>query len=208
MTDTPQVDPSHYSDLSYDTKDRFLSYWHQIEQVVRRKPEQVLEVGIGNGFVHRYLRNCGVPVHTLDFDARLEPDTVGSVLELPFDDGAFDMAVCFETLEHLPFDTFEPALKELRRVARRWVLISLPDVTPYVRLDANLSRRRLAHHLQDLPNPNPRAHTFDGQHYWEVGKRGYSLERIVSTVQATGLRVEETLRVFEMPYHRFISCAC
>jgi SAM-dependent methyltransferase len=205
MSYEPQVDPSHYQDLSYDRKDRFLSYWHQIEQILKRRPKRVLEVGIGNGFVHRYLRSAGVDVHTLDFDERLEPDTVGSVLELPFEAGAFDMTCCFETLEHLPWDVFVPAVRELKRVAGRFVLLSLPDVTPYVRVDIERSRKSVAHVLKDLPNRKPAEHHFDGQHYWEVGKRGYSVDHICSVLGDEGLKVDECFRVFEMPYHRFLS---
>ncbi len=206
-----QVEPSHYEGLDYDRSERFVSYWHQIQQVLKRSPDSgaggVLEVGVGNGFVHRYLRERGVAVHTLDFDARLEPDTVGSVLALPFEDRRFDLAACFETLEHLPWDAFEPAVRELRRVARRYVLLSLPDASPCVRLgfatnNAGLKTRRLV----QLPNPFPKAHRFDGQHYWEIGKRDFPLSRIVRAVEGCGLVVEENFRVFELPYHRFISC--
>ena len=131
----PQVDPGHYQDRSYDTRERFLSYWHQADEVRQRQPSNMLEVGIGNGFLHRYLRSRGIDVHTLDIDERLGPDTVGSVLDLPFEQGSFDLVCCFETLEHLPWESFEPALRELRRVGRRWVLLSLPDITPYMRID-------------------------------------------------------------------------
>lgn len=208
MTHAPQVEPDHYGDLRYDTKERFLSYWHQIQQVMARQPQDVLEIGIGNGFVHRYLRQHEITVHTMDFDERLGPDTQGSVLEIPFDEGAFDLVACFETLEHLPYEDFATALGELRRVARRWVLLSLPDVTPYVRFDVALGHhKRGARALQDLPDPNPRVHRFDGQHYWEIGKRGFELEVIRGAVEAAGLVIEDDFRVFELPYHRFLSCA-
>jgi len=202
----PQREPQHYQGLRYDRKTRFVSYWHQIQQVIERSPENVLEVGIGNGFVHRYLRNAGVDVHTLDFDERLGPDTVGSVLELPFDDGAFDLVCCCETLEHIPWDDFAPALRQLRRVARRWALISLPDVTPYVRAHLEVSRQEKFRKMYELPNRNPLPHVFDGEHYWEIGKQGYPLSKITSVVEGEGLVIDENFRVFELPYHRFISC--
>lgn len=202
-----QVEPQHYQSLRYDSKERFLSYWNQIEQIVKREPKNVLEVGIGNGFVHKYLRNFGVDVHTFDFDERLGPDTTGSVLEMPFGSSEFDMACCFETLEHLPFENFTVALDELRRVSRRWLLLSLPDVTPFVRseLQVNLGKP-LVRFIQDMPNPNPREHHFNGEHYWEIGKRGYEIESIVQILKKHGLKVEENFRVFEWPYHRFLSC--
>lgn len=206
MNFKPQVDPSHYANLGYDHKERFLSYWHQIEQVIKRQPERVLEVGIGNGFLHRYLRNAGVDVHTLDFDPDLEPDTVGSVLDLPFDNGSFDVVCCFETLEHLPWDVFATAVRELKRVSSRWVLLSLPDVTPYVRVDLEQSLHKPARLFRDLPNLRPRHHEFNGEHYWEVGKRGTPLRKVRRALTDEGLKIEECFRVFEKPYHRFLSC--
>lgn len=203
----PQVDPEHYDNLAYDTKDRFISYWYQIQEVLSVQPEDVLEVGIGSGFVHEYLRRKGVPVHTLDFDARLEPDTVGSVTELPFDDKRFDAACCFETLEHLPWESFALALVELRRVARRYVLLSLPDKTRFLRLDLDWDfDRRSVHRVIDVPRMRPNEHSFDGQHYWEIGKKGYSAKRILAEVEKAGLEVERDFRVQENPYHRFIRC--
>lgn len=207
MSNKPQVEPAHYRGLGYDTRERFISYWHQVDQILRRQPQDVLEVGIGNGFLHRYLRQAGLTVHTLDFDARLEPDTVGSVTELPFGDRQFDMAACFETLEHLPWESFAPALQELARVARRWVLLSLPDVTPYARYDLELGdRKRWLHGIKDLPTVGPKAHEFDGQHHWEIGKRGFPRKRIEEQLERAGLELEEHLRVFELPYHHYFSC--
>jgi len=203
----PQVSPEHYRGLEYDSKDRFISYWTQIDQVVSVEPKSVLEVGIGNGFVHRYLKSLGIDVHTLDAERRLGPDTVGSVLELPFGDGAFDAACCFETLEHLPFEKFGRAASELARVAERWVLLSLPDVTPYFRAVVEVGfKKQVVNRFFDLPAALPEEHQFDGEHYWEVGKKGFPLSRVVSELEAAGLSVERTPRIEENPWHRFFRC--
>ena len=46
-----QVAPDHYFNKSYDTKERFISYWRQINEIIKLGPNRVLEIGIGNGFV-------------------------------------------------------------------------------------------------------------------------------------------------------------
>jgi len=66
----PQVEPDHYYNIIYDTKERFCSYWHQIQEVLLLKPSEVLEIGIGNGFVSRYLKERGINVTTLDIDKK------------------------------------------------------------------------------------------------------------------------------------------
>ena len=203
----PQVPTDHYNNLVYDSKDRFVGYWHQVNQIVTRQPEDVMEVGIGNGFLSRYLRRMGIPVRTFDFDPELGPDTVGSILQLPFEDDTFDMSCCFETLEHLPWECLDTALSELRRVSRRWVLLSLPDVTPYVYINLEFGfRTKLLRFFKDTPDLRPGRHKLNGEHYWEIGKTGYRLNRIVKRLNANGLELEENLRAEENPFHRFLSC--
>ena len=55
----------------------------------------MLEIGIGNGFVSKYLKERKIKVTTVDIDERLNPDIAGSVLELPFAKGSFDVVACY-----------------------------------------------------------------------------------------------------------------
>ena len=91
----PQVKRDYSYKITYDTKERFCSYWHQIHEVLSLKnPGEVLEVGIGNRFVSRYLRDRGVNVTTLDIDKDLKPDVVGAVLDIPFPKASFQVVMC------------------------------------------------------------------------------------------------------------------
>ena len=60
-----QVEPDHYY-KNYDTKERFCSYWHQIQEILSLNPKNTLEIGIGNGFVSKYLKQRGFNVITLN----------------------------------------------------------------------------------------------------------------------------------------------
>ena len=124
-----QVEPSHYFKPSYDTKKRFISYWHQITELIQLKPSSILEIGIGNSLVSNYLKQRGYNVTTMDIDPCLNPDIVASIDRIPFTDESFDVVACFEVLEHLPYEKFTISLKELHRVSRRYVVLSLPDAT-------------------------------------------------------------------------------
>ena len=44
---------------------------------------------------------------------------------------------------------------------------------------------------------------FDGEHYWEIGKAGYPLNRILEDIERAGFNIIKTYRIFEHPYHRF-----
>ena len=90
----PQVKPDHYYKITYDTKERFCSYWHHMHAVLLLNPGEVLEVGIGNGFVSRYLRDRDVNVTTLDIDKDLKPDVEGAVLDIPFPKASLKVVMC------------------------------------------------------------------------------------------------------------------
>ncbi len=196
-----KLDP--YFNNGYDTKERFCSYWHQINEIVSLIPKKVLEIGIGKGFVTRYLREKELNVVTLDITYDLKPDIVGSVLAIPLRSGYFDVVACYEVLEHLPYSNFVKTLSELARLSQKHVILSLPDVTTVYRFNIELPRIKPIKKLIPHPFERPTNHSFDGYHYWEIGKTNYPLKRIELDIKQSGLNIIKTYRVFEFYYHRF-----
>jgi ubiquinone/menaquinone biosynthesis C-methylase UbiE len=193
----------HYLKEEYDIKERFSSYWHQINEILSLNSKKILEVGIGGGMVSSYLKVRGKQITTLDIDKKLSPDVVGSVTEIPFSNESFDVVACYEVLEHLPFQYFLSALLELNRISRANVILSLPDKTGRAyRLNIQLPKLGEVKKLITLPRLKPIEWEFDGVHYWEVGTKGFALNRITSCMQKAGFSVRNNYRVFEYPYHR------
>jgi ubiquinone/menaquinone biosynthesis C-methylase UbiE len=192
----------HYFSREYDTKERFCSYWHQIDEILSLQPDKLLEVGKGNGFVHRYLQEKGLHVTTLDILPELKPSVVGTILSLPFANNSFNAVMCCEVLEHLPYSDFSNALKEIHRVSQRNVVLSLPDHTPVYKLNIELPRIKPIKTL--LPHPFPRVtrHEYDGVHYWVIGKKNYQLKKIKLHIEHAGFKIQNTYRVFEFYGHR------
>jgi SAM-dependent methyltransferase len=87
---------------------------------------------------------------------------------LPFADAAFDFVACTETLEHVA--DAGVALQELARVLKPGgrLVVSVPDTLPEL----------VAYHIYDLYRDDPFGH-----------RRIYTRGRIVSAVEAAGLRV-------------------
>jgi len=194
--------PVHYFRHSYDSKGRFISYWHQIDEAVSLTPSHLLEVGIGNGFVSKYLKERGIDVKTLDIDNRLSPDIIGSVLATPFPNEAFDVVLCCEVLEHLPYREFKNALSELARISQKFVIISLPDVTTSYRFNIELPRLKPIKKLVEHPFHRGGRHAWDSEHYWEIGIFSYYLKRIIKDLRSCSFDIIKTYRVFEFRYHR------
>jgi SAM-dependent methyltransferase len=199
-----QVDADHYFSRDYDTKERFCSYWHQVDEVFRLNPGHVLEIGVGNGFASDYLRRRKIHLVTIDIDRGLRPDVIGTVLQLPFKGNSFDVVACCEVLEHIPYSLLTDGLSEIHRVCRNSVVLSLPD--PCRRFHVGFHIRnsvKLDGSLQ-LPGVDDSVHHFDGQHYWEIGRACYPLSRIVNDIISAGFSLRRTYRVPENPWHRFL----
>jgi SAM-dependent methyltransferase len=124
----------------------------------RAAPTSILEVGVGEGEVaarvrHRYPGARLVAVDLPDPElatAWAEQSLAGTFADigrLPFPGGAFDLVLAIEVLEHVP----DPpaALRELRRVAARDLVLSVPR-EPIWRA-ANLARGKYVGALGNTP---------------------------------------------------------
>jgi len=190
-----------YSSAEYCSPIRMASYGYQIKEVMSQKPQTLLEIGIGNGVVTYILRRAKIDVTTLDMDNQLMPDVLGSVLELPFKSNSFHGALCCQVLEHLPFNKFAQALRELWRVTFAFAVVSLPDASRHYRIDVNIPKVHLR--ITKDVQWNTGEHSFDGKHYWEIGKRGFLLPRILAHIREAGFTCLRHYRIWEWPYHRF-----
>ena len=108
----------------------------------------------------------------------------------------------FQLLEHLPYEDSLTAFKEMARVARSNIVLSLPDARRVWRYAVTIPKVGTINWLKPRPSAGPQRHRFDGEHHWEVNKRDYSLEKIIADFSAFA-RLIKTYRVYENPYHRF-----
>jgi SAM-dependent methyltransferase len=179
--------------------------WHQLDEVIKLKPERVLEIGPGPGVFKAVAGAFGVQVQTLDIDPELNPDHLASVFMMPFDEGAFDVVCAFQMLEHLPYKKSINAFREMVRIARKAVIISLPDAATRWPMSIYVPKFGTVNFSIPKPRLSPRIHQFDGEHYWEINKAGYSLEQVTrDLVDGGSVRLKRTFRVHEQLSHRFL----
>ncbi len=192
-----------YFSSNYNDKKRWMSYWQQMQEVLQFNPAEILIVGKGNGLISEYLKLQGLKTITLDINKSLNPDVVASVLNMPFSDGEFDAVLCAEVLEHLPFSDFRNALSEIKRVAKFGAVISLPHFGPAIRFLIKIPFLPELKFILKLPYPTK--HQFKGEHYWEIGKRNYSLKLIKSEIIKSGFSIKNDYIAFENPLHHFFN---
>lgn len=199
---TPQVSKDHYRGSAYRFQERWNSYWHQLALVRATHPSSVLEIGVGEGLVARELNLGGIAVTTLDIAEDLHPDVVGSVTQIPLPDNSVDVSLAAEVLEHIQFEDVPSALKELARVSRRHVLIGLPHPGYVFSCTFKLPLFSTQSFLLQIPF-FWKEHIFNGEHYWELGKREYPVSRFIKLAHSSGLVLEKMHKFEDDPAHRF-----
>jgi SAM-dependent methyltransferase len=100
----------------------------------------ILDVGVGPGALLNYLHGSARFDQAIGIDIRVYSKfqalycgldhRLMNVVEMTFEDASIDTVVCMEVLEHLGANDFRRALKELRRVNRGDLLISVPFCEP------------------------------------------------------------------------------
>jgi len=198
---------AHY-DAQYLSHGRSYSIAAQIASIMELAPRDVLEVGVGTGIAAHALRRVGVAVTTLDVQADLAPDLVGDVRAIPCGDASFDVVSCCQVLEHLPLADLPAALRELRRVARWRLVLSLPDITRHVDCALTLpfvGRRGFAFSMPVAePSDAWKAERLATMgHYWEIGMNGATASGVVAALHGAGFARVHTFRVREIAWHRF-----
>ena len=202
--DWVQVDADHhYLSAIYMNPGRLASIGYQLCYIDQHFPKSsVLEIGVGTGMTADLMRRIGCRVTTLDVDAKLSPDLISSVTEIPSEDGAFEAFTCCQVLEHLQWDEARVALRELRRVSTRGGVISVPTVRPRLGVRVFPYKRNKATLM--LPGLWPRSRSLHvpDQHFWEL-ELGVSLRQFRASLAETGFKIVLERQPIENPYHHF-----
>jgi len=182
-----------YLSKEYNHKARWYSYYHQYQNIFNHNPKSVLEIGVGSGITTKILKDNDIKVITLDNDPETHPDILGDILHLPFGNNSFDIAVAFEILEHLPFSSFLTALKELRRVAKDYVIISVPDhAKSLLRITLKIPFLKEKQMYIRIPAIDNKKFWGPCGHYWEMGNIDYPYHKIAGEIKKSKLTIEES----------------
>jgi len=141
----------------------------------------VLDVGASSDLIFRYIGKTGVGLNISDravdyMEGKGIEAVVGDAEHLAYEDNSVDYVLCYQTLEHL--ENTMAALRELGRVAREKVFISIPHVR----------QTRVC----------PFEPTDRGRHRWHCVE--FSPEDFERVMIRTGLTIER--RVDVVPYSR------
>ncbi len=108
----------------------------RVIDLIPKDAATLLDVGCGPGVFlyhlgkHRDIEAMGIEISDNKISYAKEYLHVhvqkGSAGHLEFPDKSFDVVTALEVIEHLPFGTYEDALGEMARVAKKHIIISVP----------------------------------------------------------------------------------
>ena len=197
-----QHDPLDYSKPSYLDPARMSSYGYQYKLAMETGGSSFINVGSGNHLLKYLLTTQKKSVIDFDLDFETQPDVVGLFPTLPFKDKTFDVAMCFQTLEHFPFSMFLSNLLELCRVAQK-IIISIPDKTVSKR---EILKHRFYKHA-GFPKEwsNYKERPLDKEHFWEIGDEQITVEEVIAVIKQSNMIVIKHFRNNLYIYHHFFT---
>jgi ubiquinone/menaquinone biosynthesis C-methylase UbiE len=137
-------------DRPIDMNMRSIKY---LVESIDKEAKTLLDVGCGRGFLLNYigdhtgLATTGCDLYDSVATLKKASYKKGSIYKLPFADKEFDVVTCSHTIEHLR--DLQPALEELKRVARKQIIIVTPRQRYYYyTMDLHLNFYPIASYLQ------------------------------------------------------------
>lgn len=106
-----------------------------IQNLIPEDAKTILDVGCGNGILVNYLQNkhpdrfsrvCGTDRSKTSLTFVKTEKYEADINKLPFADNEFDIVTCLEVIEHLPQEVYFEALNEIERIAKKYIIISVP----------------------------------------------------------------------------------
>jgi len=179
----------------------FASYYQQLNTINKYKPNNVLEIGVGNRLVTNQLKNKGINVTTVDINPKLNPDYVCDIRHLEVINTHFDLICAFEVLEHIRFSNFEDALISLKKHSSKYIIISLPIKATGITFYLNLPKIKPIYYYLNLPIPlRQKSIQNNTAHFWEIDKVGFEKSKIINILRKH-FNILEHYRLYMNPRH-------
>ncbi len=117
------------------------------------RPLDVLDVGCGHGFIHRFLRPSDGEVKLTGIDVaetiieearKANPNVLYDVYDgqrLPYPAQSFDVAFAIAVMHHVPPKNWNAFIAEMRRVVRRGGIVAIIEHNPINPLTQRVVRR-------------------------------------------------------------------
>jgi SAM-dependent methyltransferase len=94
---------------------------------------KILDLGCGEGYLVEKYQMAGYDIIGLDLNYSSEYVETGDVRATPYEDEFFDVILCLDVIEHLPFSDQSLAFREISRILKKegTALLALPNLAHF-----------------------------------------------------------------------------
>ncbi len=142
----------------------------------------------------------------MDINPNLMPDVVGDVRDINkhFHPGEFDLIVCCEVLEHLPFEHFENIIRDFSSISSNHVYLTLPRAQKILlNMSFTLKIPFIKRQEWDLHIAVPSSQT-GVEHFWELDSSSQTRRKTITEILSRYYNIERFEREIQNPYHNHI----
>jgi 2-polyprenyl-3-methyl-5-hydroxy-6-metoxy-1,4-benzoquinol methylase len=196
-----------YLDYEYYLKNLHFLDWYRyffiIKEVIKFKPNNVLEIGAGNEVIKNCLSKFVKDYKVMDINPKLKPDIIADLREFhPELKEKFDCVICAEVLEHTPFKDLEKNLTNVYNylIPEGKIMITLPHQRIYFLFLSSLFGKKP--YVVTFPPgfTTPRAFYYrfikkeiwkDPHHRWEIGDGKIKQSDVESVIKKLAFSIEK-----------------
>ena len=177
------LEKESYFNNEYFSLTQLCSFAHQIHDIYKLQPENILEFGIGNGFTSTYLKRSGFTVTTVDINNNLNPDICSSINEIEkiLVDEKFDLIVCCEVLEHMPFEEFEKSISIFSNLGKK-LYLTMPNYNRNYGISGFLRIPKFGIRSIDFSINIPIRKKLDKEHFWEINSSKFTTIKSINHI--------------------------
>lgn len=183
-----------------ETRERWLSYWHQIKLMhnVVERGDSIVEIGIGTGFTSNYWKSKGVNVLTVDIDKEKSPDIVLDAIQF-IPTNSFDHLCAFQVFEHMRFEEIGLVLDNVEKFINKNIFISVPvfKKTPLA------FELKVKSYWKSFSVPIPKIKISDPHHKWELGYKNFTEKRFIKEFKNHEFTLDNKLCYLRWRYFNF-----
>lgn len=199
-----QVKKEHYDFNKYVDESRWNSYYHQINEVSKCKWKTVLLIGVWDWIVVDALKKIWKEITTFDFDKNLNPDIIGDVTKIDeIITKKYDIVVCCQVLEHIPFEMFEPTIKRISYIANEKFILSLPNRNYRIRIFIPIIKQVKIRIPRFWKNSWDFNKDWNWEHYWEIDAKPSWNQKKIKNIINKYFNVNNFFIPFNNTYHMF-----
>ena len=183
-----------------ESKEHWLSYWHQIKLMLEslEAKDSMIELGIGSGFTSNYLRSKNIDVLTVDIDKNKSPDIVSDAISFKPNKN-YDHFCAFEVFEHMKFEEMENVLKNIKSKIDKNIFISVPI---YKKTPINIELK-FKSYWKSITVKTPKTSIIDPHHQWELNYKDITEEKLISVFEHHNFKLKNKSSFFRWRYFHF-----